>query len=129
MNQITPLWNQWPVQTLDQMPLRPLRPFETDGWEETRVRETGSFSDLFLKGIDEEREPAAFTDIFQEAVNAVKETDAEKNELEYLMGTGQLDNPSLLMIASSKAQLSVNLLVALRDKCVQSYQELMRISL
>lgn len=129
MNQITPLWNQWPMQTLEQMPLRPLRGLETGGQEETKVRETGSFSDLFLKGIDEEKEPAAFSDIFQEAVNAVKETDAEKTELEYLMATGQLDNPSLLMIASSKAELSVQLLVSLRDKCVQSYQELMRINL
>jgi len=45
------------------------------------------------------------------------------------MGTGQLDNPALLTIASTKAQLSVQLLVSLRDKCVQSYQELMRINL
>ena len=129
MNQITPLWNEWPAKTLEQMPLRPLRGWETSGEEETKVKETGSFGDLFLNGIEEEKEPAAFTDIFQEAVNAVKETDAEKSELEYLMGTGQLDNPALLVIASTKAQLSVNLLVSLRDKCVQSYQELMRINL
>lgn len=112
MIQISPLWEQMPVKPLREMPLQPIRALETDGAEEQTVKES-----------------AAFSDIFQEAVNAVKETDAEKNELEYLMGTGQLDNPSLLTIASTKALLSVQLLVSLRDKCVQSYQELMRINL
>ena len=112
MIQISPLWEQMPTQSLQPMPLRPLRAIEPADTEEKTVKE-----------------PAAFSDIFQEAVNAVKETDAEKNELEYLMGTGQLDNPALLNIASTKALLSVQLLVSLRDKCVQSYQELMRINL
>lgn len=112
MLQISPLWEQIPAQSLQPMPLRPLRAFAPSETDEQTVRE-----------------PASFTDIFQEAVNAVKETDAEKTELEYLMGTGQLDNPALLTIASTKAQLSVQLLVSLRDKCVQSYQELMRINL
>ena len=70
-----------------------------------------------------------FTDIFQSAVQAVKETDAEKTQMEYLMATGQLDNPALLTIASTKAQLSVDLLVQLRNKSMDAYNELMRISL
>lgn len=114
MIQISPLWEQTPAQALQPMPLRPIRPFE---------QADGTGDDTAVK------ESASFTNIFQEAVNAVKETDAEKTELEYLMGTGQLDNPALLTIASNKAQLSVQLLVALRDQCVQSYQELMRINL
>ena len=70
-----------------------------------------------------------FTDIFQSAINAVRETDAEKVQMEYLMATGQLDNPALLTIASTKAQLSVELLVQLRSKAMDAYSELMRISL
>lgn len=112
MIQISPLWDQLPANGLQPMPLRPIRSIEADGGADQTVKES-----------------AAFTDIFQEAINAVKETDAEKNELQYLMGTGQLDNPALLTIASTKALLSVQLLVSLRDKCVQSYQELMRINL
>ena len=52
----------------------------------------------------------------------------EKTQMEYLMATGQLDNPALLTIASTKAQLSVDLLVNLRNKSMESYNELMRIS-
>lgn len=70
-----------------------------------------------------------FTDIFQSAIDAVKETDAEKVELEYLLATGQLDDPSQLSIASTKAGYAVDLLVQLRNKAVEAYDELMRISI
>ena len=101
MNTIQPLW--------DAMPLT--RP-------ETSTRVT-----------DNDNGGATFTDIFQSAIDAVKETDAEKTQLEYLMATGQLDNPALLTIASTKAELSVDLLVQLRNKAMDAYNELMRISL
>ena len=70
-----------------------------------------------------------FSDIFRSAISAVRETDREKTQLEYLMATGQLDNPALLTIASSKAQLSVDLLVQLRNKSMDAYNELMRTGL
>ena len=83
----------------------------------------------------ETKEPAAtskgspFTDIFHSAIEAVKTTDQEKTQMEYLMATGQLDNPALLTIASTKAQLSVDLLVQLRNKSMDAYNELIRINL
>ena len=79
--------------------------------------------------VQEKAEGDPFTDIFQSAINAVRETDAEKVQMEYLMATGQLDNPALLTIASTKAQLSVELLVQLRSKAMDAYNELMRINL
>lgn len=78
---------------------------------------------------DIEEKGGSFTDIFQSAIDAVRETDKEKTQMEYLMATGQLDNPALLTIASTKAQLSVDLLVQLRNKSMDAYNELMRISL
>ena len=100
MTPIKPLW--------DQMPLQPLRatPEQPAG---------GSVN--------------AFTDIFRSAIDAVKETDAEKTQMEYLMATGQLDNPALLTIATTKAELAVDLLVQLRSKVMDAYSELMRINL
>lgn len=70
-----------------------------------------------------------FGSIFQSAINQVKQTDATKVETEYLLATGQLDNPSALMIAASKSELSVSLLVQLRNKALDAYSELTRISL
>ena len=81
------------------------------------------------KKVGAEQGGTPFTDIFQSAIDAVKTTDQEKTQMEYLMATGQLDNPALLTIASTKAQLSVDLLVQLRNKSMEAYNELMRISL
>lgn len=100
MDAIKPLWEQMPLQ------LRSIEPKK-----------------------DETAEPLNFTDIFQTAVDAVRETDAERVDMEYLMATGQLDNPAPLLIAASKAQLSVDLLVQLRNKAMDAYNEIMRISL
>lgn len=70
-----------------------------------------------------------FTDIFKSAIDAVKETDKVEKEYEYLMSTGQLDNPTELLLAANKAQLSVNLLTQLRSKAMDAYNELTRINL
>lgn len=72
---------------------------------------------------------AMFSDIFQAAIENVRQTDAEKNKVEYALATGQLDNPAELTIASTKAQTSVELLVQLRSKALEAYNELMRISI
>lgn len=100
MNTIQPLWSEMP----------------------TYLTETKTDTSKDVKG-------NPFTDIFQSAIDAVKTTDAEKTQMEYLMATGQLDNPSLLTIASTKAQLSVDLMVQLRNKSMEAYNELMRINL
>ncbi len=70
-----------------------------------------------------------FSDILNTAVENVKQTDAEKTETEYLLATGQLDNPALLSIASSKAEISVQLLVQLRNKALESYNTVMNMSM
>ena len=99
MQAISPLW--------EQMPLQPLR-------ERQSV---------------EKSDTASFTDIFQSAIDAVRESDRENVQTQYLMATGQLDNPALLTLAASKMQLSVDLLVQLRNKAMDAYNELMRINL
>ncbi len=81
------------------------------------------------KGKSGEDSTAVFGDIFRSLIQDVKDTDAEKNKAEYLLATGQLDNPAELTIASTKAQLSVDLLVQLRAKALEAYTEMMRISL
>ena len=81
------------------------------------------------KAQGEENVQNAFGGIFQSAVDAVKESDAEKTQMQYLMATGQLDNPVALSMASTKYELSVSLLVQLRNRAVEAYNELMRISL
>lgn len=70
-----------------------------------------------------------FADVFQAAVDNVRETDAEKNEMEYLLATGQLDNPAELMISLTEASLSVDLLVQMRNKALDSYNSIMQMAI
>lgn len=74
-------------------------------------------------------EESVFGGIFRSAINNVKETDADKVEAQYLLATGQLDNPAALMTAISKNQIAVDLLIQLRNKALDAYSELTRISL
>ena len=78
---------------------------------------------------NENAERGIFGDIFMSAIENVKQTEAEKTEAEYLLATGQLDNPAVLTIASTKNQIAVELLVQLRNKALEAYQEVTRISL
>ena len=74
-------------------------------------------------------EESIFGAVFRSAIDNVKETDAEKVEAQTLLATGQLDNPSALMIAASKNQIAVDLLIQLRNKALDVYSELTRFSL
>ncbi|WP_300414434.1 flagellar hook-basal body complex protein FliE [uncultured Oscillibacter sp.] len=94
-------------------PLTPLSP-----GKETKTPETPS-----LKG------ESAFGAVFRSAIDSVKETDAEFKESQYLLATGQLDNPAATMIAASKNVAAVNLLIQLRNKAQDAFSELTRINL
>ena len=53
--------------------------------------------------------------MFLSAINNVKQTDADVVQAEYLMATGQLDNPAALTIAQTKSTIAVEMLVQLRN--------------
>ena len=55
------------------------------------------------------------------------ELDVENKQ--YLLATGQLSDAHSLPIAEAKAQISLDLLVSLRNKALDSYNELMKINL
>ncbi len=76
--------------------------------------------------VDEEYQGAAFADIITSAIENVKTTDATKNEMEYLLAVGNLDNPAELTIATAKAQTAIELLTQIRTKTLDSYSEIIR---
>lgn len=70
-----------------------------------------------------------FGAIFQSAINNVKETNANAVEAQYLLATGQLDNPAALQIAQEKEGMALDLLIQLRSRALDIYSELNRINL
>ena len=69
-----------------------------------------------------------FQSLFEDAVNNVKSSDSNLNQELYKLSTGQSDDLHNITIASQKATLSVDLLVQLRDKVLDAYNEVMRMS-
>lgn len=74
-------------------------------------------------------EQSLFGAVFQSAIDNVKQTDMEVREAQYLLSTGQLDNPAALTIAAEKESIALDLLIQLRNKALDAYSELTRISL
>ena len=72
---------------------------------------------------------ALFKDVFSDAIQNLKDTQKNLEDKQYLLATGQIDDAHTVPIAAAEAQLSVDLLVQLRNKAVEAYNELMRISL
>lgn len=70
-----------------------------------------------------------FQTTFENALNDVKETSSAVDQEVYKLATGQSDNLHDLTIASTKASLSVELFVQLRNKALDSYQEIMRMGI
>ena len=58
---------------------------------------------------------SAFANIFQAAIDNVRKAEDEVAKKEYLLSTGQLDNPAELNMASYKAETAMALLVELRE--------------
>lgn len=76
----------------------------------------------------ENSEATVFQDVFRNVVSNVYTTQADVEEKQYLLATGQLDDAHTLPIAETKAALSLDLLISLRNKAMESYSELMRMS-
>lgn len=70
-----------------------------------------------------------FTDVFQTAINQVKETQADVEEKQHLLMTGQLNDAHTLPIAEAKAGLTVDVLITLRNKTLEAYNDLIKINL
>ena len=71
----------------------------------------------------------SFKDVFHNAAEQVRETDRARSEAEYQLATGQLDNPASLMISAAKNEIAVSMMVQLRNKSMEAYNELMRINI
>lgn len=69
-----------------------------------------------------------FGSIFRSAIDDVKETDAEAREAQYLLATGQLDNPVQVGISAYKADIALDLLIQMRNKALEAYNELKNMS-
>lgn len=69
-----------------------------------------------------------FKDLFTSLADNVKESEKNLEHQQYLLSTGQIDDAHTVPVAAAQAQMSVDMLVQLRNKALDAYNELMRIS-
>ena len=72
--------------------------------------------------------PIPFKDMFIEAIDSVKQTDSDMQEAVVKAATGEIDDLHNLSIASSKASMALDLVIQLRNKSLDAYNEIMRMS-
>lgn len=98
--------------------ITPIKPWESIGVSNTKQAEVQ----------ENISEAPLFADVFQNVLDQVYTTQRDVENKQYLLSTGQLDDVHSLPIAEAKAALSVDILISLRNKALESYNELMKIS-
>ncbi len=85
-------------------------------------------------GLTEETQPkqenpiSSFGEVFRSMVNEAAEAERNFDKQKYLLATGQIENAQTVTIAGSYAQLTIDMVMNLRNKALEAYQELMRLS-
>ena len=74
------------------------------------------------------REKSLFADVLNKTVQQVYDTQAEVEEKQYLLAAGKLDDAHSLPIAQAKASISLDVLISLRNKALESYNELLKMN-
>jgi len=83
-----------------------------------------------LKTVKEKPEGAQFENIFSELINDVNKAQLDSNKAtqDYLTGENNVELHDV-MIAGEKAKTSLDLLMEIRNKTIDMYKELTKISL
>ena len=74
--------------------------------------------------LDESRE--SFDNILKKFVTDVNSLQIQADELQNKLATGEVTDIHDVMIAVEKANLSMELMVEIRNKIIEAYQEIMR---
>lgn len=68
----------------------------------------------------------SFSDTLQEAISNVNKLHVEADQAAQNLATGKTDNIAEVMIASEKADVALKVMVQVRNKIIDAYQEIMR---
>jgi flagellar hook-basal body complex protein FliE len=74
-------------------------------------------------------ETSGFKEIFQGLINDVEKSEAVAAEDSYKLSIGAMDDPHTAVINSAKAELTLSMMMQIRNKLLEAYQEIMRINI
>ena len=79
-----------------------------------------------LNKTKEKNNELSFKSIFDTAIDNYKNAEAEVDKDIYKLSIGETDDLHNLMINTQKAQISLDLVIQLRNKALEAYNEIMR---
>jgi flagellar hook-basal body complex protein FliE len=68
----------------------------------------------------------SFAATLNEAINSVNELQNDSNKAMQNLATGRTDNIAEVMISAEKADIALKLMVQVRNKIIDAYQEIMK---
>ena len=77
---------------------------------------------------NEVREGASFGDVLANAIRQVEQDQRHANEMAVRLAAGEVEDIAQVMIASERASLSLNLAIQVRNKVIEAYQDIMRMT-
>ena len=78
------------------------------------------------KPVDNSVEKSNFTEIFSNMINSVNSLQLEAGQAQELLATGDAADLHQVILAAEKAGIAMDLLLEIRNKLVDAYQNLMR---
>lgn len=74
----------------------------------------------------DQSQPKSFADTLQEAINNVNQLQKTADRAAQDLATGRTDNVAEVMIAAEKADVALKVMVQVRNKIIDAYQEIMK---
>jgi flagellar hook-basal body complex protein FliE len=107
---------------VDPIQFEPLKPIDVSGfsWEKKLIQNVQPTGGI----------PASpsFRDVLKDSVKKVNDLGAEADSLVKRLSLGEVEDISEVSIAVEKAELALRMMVQIRDKLVDAYQQVSRMS-
>jgi flagellar hook-basal body complex protein FliE len=94
-----------------------------------KIGELYNKNSLGLFEAKEKQETGAFHQLFIDAIKQASQLDAASADYSTKLASGQLENIHEAMIAAQKAELSMQLVVEVRNKILEAYREITRMQI
>lgn len=95
----------------------------------TPIRLWGEADRSGVESVSGGKGAAVFRDVLESFVADAVEAEKSYEQQKYLLATGQIEDAHTVTIAGAYAQMTVDMVVSLRNKALESYNELMRLNI
>ncbi|MDK2917382.1 MAG: flagellar hook-basal body complex protein FliE [Candidatus Petromonas sp.] len=94
-----------------------------------KISNTYNLQNAIINNKNTTKSSIDFKDFLFDSIDKLNSYEKEANKLGLMLAAGETDNIHSVMIASQKAEISLQLAIELRNKVIDAYKEIMRIQI